>query len=365
MRIVIVPGTGWGAGAEAVGRRVAQAWDEASGRDELRVVLLSDGGPGFAEAVRAAPGADGSALYLDASHAPSAGAANVTTASSYELGRMLAAARLTGSERVVLGLGPPASTPWADGGAGLLAGLGEERSSALTGGGRGLDGIVAGDVPDLQVWRAVLVRQRVEVATRSLDPLLGPRGLSAALLAAGRIEAAEASGLERRLGDLAIAVAGAARPGLAGQNLLLGTDGTAPARARDLAARPGAGAGGGAGFVLGLLGADLVPGLEVTAALAGLDEALDDADLVLVVPPRVDAAEMHDGVTPFLAARAMDRGLPVVVLTGECQAGRREWAAAGVSAVYEPGAGPVGGPADREAIVGAVGGVTRTWSPRR
>lgn len=70
-------------------------------------------------------------------------------------------------------------------------------------------------------------------------------------------------------------------------------------RVREL---PGAGAAGGLGFALHLLGASFEPGTEVVARQVGLDAALDGAHWLITGEGRSDAQTLH-GKAPFIACR--------------------------------------------------------------
>lgn len=402
MRILIVASTQWDEagelgpteeGADAgVGSRIGAAWRESSPTDSVHVVRLSDGGTGFATS-GPEPSPDG-ILFVEAQ-----GLAQVRSdddslglGSSYALGLELARLCAKPARHIVLGL-PASQTEvgWADGGAGLLAGLAEGlglRSSGrgafdsglvanrLLGGGLGLAKVHADEIPDLRALRDRLRHHQLVVASRDTTPLLGLGGLAANLEVAGRLKPQEAHTLERALGDFSHVIAQALGSSLIGHNLLTGDSGQLLAngaddgaavsvRARDLAAQPGGAAFGGVGFILNVLGAHLRNALEVTAERAALNDELDRADVVLTVSPVLDAAEMHDGVTSLVAGRALTRGIPVIVLTGQSEAGRREWSALGVSSLYEPVVPQLRGEEQRDllaALIGRVPGIARTWS---
>jgi glycerate kinase len=89
-------------------------------------------------------------------------------------------------------------------------------------------------------------------------------------------------------------------------------------RAFDRAARehPGAGAAGGLGFALYMLGAHLEPGGEVVARKVGLDRALQGADWLLTGEGRSDGQTLS-GKAPFVASKlANAAGVPATLLSG-------------------------------------------------
>jgi glycerate kinase len=80
--------------------------------------------------------------------------------------------------------------------------------------------------------------------------------------------------------------------------------------------RPGAGAAGGLGFALYMLGADLEPGGEVVARKVGLDRALQGAHWLLTGEGRSDSQTLS-GKAPFVAASfAHAAGVPTTLLSG-------------------------------------------------
>src|SRR5262249_7104983 len=80
---------------------------------------------------------------------------------------------------------------------------------------------------------------------------------------------------------------------------------------------PGSGAGGGLAGGLAFLGAELVPGFELVARHAGLEAALDEAELVLTGEGRLDATSFDGKVVGGVLAACLRRGLPAVVIAGE------------------------------------------------
>ena len=102
-------------------------------------------------------------------------------------------------------------------------------------------------------------------------------------------------------------------------------------------------------------------GLTTTARAADpaevrLRELAADADVVVVHQETLDGDALHEGALPLVARVAGEGALPVVVLAGRAEASRREWSAAGVSAVHEVGDDPV-------ARADAVARAARTWAP--
>jgi glycerate kinase len=85
---------------------------------------------------------------------------------------------------------------------------------------------------------------------------------------------------------------------------------------REAALQPGAGAAGGLGFALLMLGGRMRAGGEVVADIAGLDRALADADWLITGEGRSDAQTLA-GKAPWIAARrAAARGVPATLVAG-------------------------------------------------
>ncbi|MEZ9564078.1 glycerate kinase [Vibrio artabrorum] len=81
--------------------------------------------------------------------------------------------------------------------------------------------------------------------------------------------------------------------------------------------RPGAGAAGGLGAaLLGLLDADLRPGIEIVMDAVNLSDVVADADLVITGEGRIDSQTIH-GKTPIGVARTAKKyNLPVIGIAG-------------------------------------------------
>ena len=132
--------------------------------------------------------------------------------------------------------------------------------------------------------------------------------------------------------------------------------------------RPGAGAGGGIGFGLLLLGAERVNGTELVAEAAGLDDRVRQADLALTGQAVFDWEALRGRVVVAVARAAQRAGRPTVVLCRRVEVGRRELSAAGVDAAYAVEDTPSGdeshtpAPRLRRACAALAARVARTWS---
>jgi len=331
MHVVVAPDkfAGTLTAAEAA-TAIAEGWRQQAPGDELVGIPMADGGPGFVETLHASLGGDLLAVTVSGPYgSPTPGAVLLTDGTAYVesaqacglhltppderepeaattvgVGELLAAAIDTGARRVVVGLGGSATN---DGGAGMLAGLGAESDADLCAGGSGLVGITRVDLAP--------VRDRVAgvelVAASDVDnPLLGLRG------------AINVFGSQKGVSD-------ERKPALDGllQDLAAATD-------RTVADAPGAGAAGGLGFALLLLGAGREPGVELVAEAVGLADSVAVADLVLTGEGAFDYSSSAGKVVHGVAQIAAAAIRPCVVLAGRVDVGAREMRALGVESAY-------------------------------
>jgi glycerate kinase len=222
------------------------------------------------------------------------------------VGQLLRAAVEAGAQRVVVGLGGSGTN---DGGAGLLAALdaSSEPAGALAGGATGLDVLTA---VALDPARELVADVDLVVATDVDNPLLGLTGATNVYgpqkgLAEDRLQAVDA--LLERLADA--------------------TD-------RRTARAKGAGAAGGLGFGLLLLGAERVPGIEVVATAVGLPQRARRADLVVTGEGAFDFSSRSGKVPYGVAAVAAEALQPCIALAGQVLVGSREMRALGVESAY-------------------------------
>ncbi|HVM26370.1 MAG TPA: glycerate kinase [Mycobacteriales bacterium] len=339
MRVLVaLDGFGGTMSAVEAAEAVRTGWSSTAPADDLALVPLSDGGPGFVDVLatarpaatvhtvvvedplgRPVPAAfllDGRTAWIESAaacglHLLSRAERDPRATTTYGVGQLLTAALDAGADRVVVGLGGSATN---DGGAGLLCALGLQRRDAdgapVPPGGAALAAVteLAGE-PDPRLSRVDLV-----AATDVDAPLLGLFGASAVfgpqkgasrddVLALDAALARWADVLEPHLG---VAV-------------------------RDL---PGAGAAGGLGAALLALGARREPGLGLVAAEVGLADAVAAADLVVTGEGTFDATSLTGKAVSGVAALAAEHAVPCVVVAGQVQVGRREAAAAGIEAAY-------------------------------
>ncbi|UZN05348.1 glycerate kinase [Cellulomonas sp. S1-8] len=372
-------------------------WSDGAPHDDVATCPLADGGPGFVATLHATLGGDveaitvtsplgapapaallrvGATVHVETAHALGLDLVppdrrDPTRTTSRGAGELLAAA-LPGARRVVVGLGGSATN---DAGAGLLLALAQallpagsvpaDVAGRLGAGGGGLGDVGADDLRWLPDLRAALRGVDLLAAADVDVPLLGLSGASAGFSPQKGATPQQAQDLERALGAFAHAATTALGPVRTGPgaDLLAAPD----ARAGRLSALPGAGAAGGLGFALALLGARLLPGASLVADVVDLPARIAAADLVVTGEGRTDWQSLHGKVVAEVAARALPYAVPTVVVSGEVLVGRRELSAAGIAAAYAVAADP---DAVRAALADPAGTlrartarVARTWSP--
>jgi glycerate kinase len=309
---------------------IAAGWLRRAPDDEIVRAPMSDGGHGFVDALHASLGGE---LVSVAAHDPyhepvsasllvAGGTAYVESAqagglylserrdgeraSSFGVGELVAAAADSGVGRVVVGLGDPATN---DGGAGLLAALGgtARPDGALCGGPRTLERL---DSVDLSGVRRRLAGVAIVIGSDADIPLLGLRGTTNAQGSRRGISQERAQYVDAQLAHFADA-----------------TD-------RPLADARGAGAGGGNGFALMLLGATAVDGVELVSDAIGLPELARRADLVITGEGSFDFSSRSGKVPYGVAAVAGAAIRPCIALAGSVLIGAREMRSLGVESAY-------------------------------
>jgi glycerate kinase len=200
----------------------------------------------------------------------------------------------TGVRNFLVGLGGSSTN---DGGAGLLAALGLKLLDAS---GQAVEPTPAGLATlsrvDASGLDSRLVGARITILSDVDNPLCGPRGATAIFGPQKGVARESVAAIDARLARFA---------GLA-----------EAAVGRGAQERPGAGAAGGLGFALLLLGGELRSGAEVVAGLQGLDAALDNANWLITGEGRSDRQTLL-GKTPLIAARhAAARGVPATLISG-------------------------------------------------
>lgn len=305
--------------AAAIARGVRRAIPDA----DVTELGIADGGDGTAEVLcRACGGRFREVTVLDALGRPLVGryawlddatalidvatasglgrlAANersVLSATSFGTGQLLRAALDAGAKRVVLGVGGSASV---DAGSGILQALGARLLDAdgreLGHGGGELRRLSRVDLSDLDP-RARSIP--IDVACDVDSPLLGPHG-------AARLFGPQKGATPAMVDELEAALAHFAA--------LLERD-----FGRDVTSfRSGGAAGGIAAGLHGVLGARLLPGIDLVLDLLGFERALYGARLCITGEGRLDRQSLRNKGPLGVARRASARRVPVIAIAGE------------------------------------------------
>jgi glycerate kinase len=370
--------------AQQAAGAMAQGWARSAPHDALTLVPLSDGGPGFVDVLAAnldgemeavvttdplgrevpatvllVDGAAGLTAYIESAqaaglHLLAPDERDPTLTTTLGVGTLLVAALDAGARRVVIGLGGSGTN---DAGAGVLAALGVGPAERLARGGLTLEATTVGDLAGLDGARGRLRDVDLVVASDVDSPLLGLKGASAVFGPQKGASEEDAQRLENALGHFAGVVARVRPPA---RDLLTGNL-LRPER------EPGAGAAGGLGYALYLLGARRVSGVESVLDAVGFDDLLADADLVVTGEGSFDWQSLRGKVVVGVAAAAGRVGIPAIAIPGQSLVGRREAMTAGLSGVYavaerpEQVAASLADPVEQLAMRTAR--VARTWSP--
>jgi glycerate kinase len=252
------------------------------------------------------------------------------------LGELLEQALATGATRIVIGLGGSATN---DAGAGMLSALGATaEGGSLDEGPAGLADVTG---VDLATVRERFAGVELVMASDVDNPLLGIAG------------ATKIYGPQKGLSDERLVVVDGWL-----QRFAEVTD-------RKLASEKGAGAAGGLGFALMLLGARRTPGVTLVSDAVALPDHLAAADLVVTGEGAFDFSSRSGKVPYGVAEVAGQKLVPCIALAGRVLIGSREMRALGVESAYsmvdlvgEERA--LGAPA--EALADLAERTARTWS---
>jgi glycerate 2-kinase len=309
-------------------RAIAAGWARQAPTDDLDLAPMADGGPGFVDVLHEALGGELSAVTVTGPHhepVPGAvlslggrawvesaqacglaltGGERAESATTWGVGELVTRAIGTGATDIVVGLGGSGTN---DGGAGLLGALGATADRPLDAGAEGLAGVTA---VDLRPARSTLRGVRVTAAIDVDSPLTGLFG------------ATKTYGPQKGIGQERL-------PAL---DALL--EQFATATDRRTALEKGAGAAGGLGFALLLLGATRRPGFDVVADAVGLADRARAADLVLTGEGAFDFSSRSGKVPYGVATVAAEALRPCVALAGQVLVGSREMRALGIESAY-------------------------------
>jgi glycerate kinase len=316
MRVVTAPDSFKGSiGAVAAAAALADGWLSLRPGDQVTCLPLADGGEGTLDVLAAS----GTGVTWHEAEVSGPGPAAVTArwlelagqvhvielasaaglpllpdldplhARTTGVGELIGHALAAGARRIVVGLGGSAST---DGGTGALTALGarflDAAGSEVGPGGGALAGLATADLSGLVPPPPGGVACLTDVRA----PLLGALGAAAVFGPQKGAAPAQVALLETGLSRLAAVLGG--QPDL-----------------------PGAGAAGGTGYGLAAAwGAQLLPGSAEIGAIAGLDQVLAEADLVITGEGQYDATSATGKVVGAVAAAAGRAGVPAAVVAG-------------------------------------------------
>lgn len=388
MRVLIAPDSfGSTLGPVQAATAMGEGWATGAPHDEVELLPLSDGGPGFLDVLSRALGGttvattvtdplgrevpaavlvverDGRrTAYVEASqatgiHLLDADERDPALTSTWGAGMLLETAVAQGAHKVVMGVGGSSTN---DAGAGFLAALGAGPASALARG-----GLALADAPHDALLGLPGVVDRLSgvdlvLATDEDTPLLGLQGTSAVEAPRKGASAEQAQSLESAVGHFTD-VLGGALPSTP-VDLLTGMP-------RRLDREPGAGAAGGLGYALLALGARRVSAVAEVLRSCAFGVAAARSDLVVTGAGLVDWSTMRGSVVAGVAAAALETGRPTVLVAGQCLVGRRETMTLGLAGTYAVAdstleveamvADPV------QTLTARTARVARTWSPAR
>jgi glycerate kinase len=306
--------------ASAAAQAIARGWAKARPNDSLELLPITDGGDGFGETIGALVKARRtSTRTVDAAHRPclvkwwwepktktaiieSAAAIGLAMLppkrfhpfelDTFGLGKLLAAAASKGATRCLIGIGGSSTN---DGGFGLARALGWEFVDP--------NGYTIEKWTDLKNLRRIRVPRKrrwfkeLLVAVDVHNPLLGKRGATRVYGPQKGIRAKEFEEAERCLWRLAS---------------VYETE-----FVKNFANSGGAGAAGGLGFgLLAFANGKLVPGFDLFAQRAGLDNQLKQADLVITGEGRIDDSTLMGKGVGEIAKKCRALKIPCIGFAG-------------------------------------------------
>ncbi|MBI1388656.1 MAG: glycerate kinase [bacterium] len=235
-------------------------------------------------------------------------------------GEMMRDALDRGAKTLILGIGGSATV---DGGLGMAAALGyrllDEREGEIEPNGAGLARLRRIDSGGVHPR---LRQVRVMVACDVENPLVGPQGAAAVFGPQKGATPAMVNELDAGLRNAAAC--------------------WREAFGADLLNTPGGGAAGGLGAgLIAFCGAEIHGGFDLVADVAGLDEALRGADLVLTGEGRLDEQTQYGKAPAGVAKRAKRLGVAAVGLGGSVSGEMSALYELGMTAMFSIAPGPI------------------------
>ena len=330
MKLVIAPDSFKGSlSALEAARAIEAGIKRVLPRTLVRLFPMADGGEGTLDAVLYAtrgerrsvkvsgaagetvdagygviPHAQGDTAVIEAAQVVGltmAGASDVAQRSTQGLGELVLHCLDQGLRRLMIGLGGSSTN---DGGTGALAALGvrllDQVGKPIAATPHGLAHLHRIDCLALD---ARLVQTQIILMTDVDNPLCGPQGATATFGPQKGVRPADVPIFDARIAHLAALC-----------DAWLG---------RELSREPGAGAAGGLGYALMLLGAKRRPGAEVVCELMDIDAAIREADWVLTGEGRSDEQTLHGKLPLAVSLHARGHGVPVTLVSGRIDADAR------------------------------------------
>jgi glycerate kinase len=247
---------------------------------------------------------------------------NPLVATTYGTGEMIRAALNAGCTSILIGIGGSATN---DGGAGMAQALGVSLLDAdgkeLGFGGKELSRLAAIDVSQADPR---LKKCKITIASDVANPLCGKNGASLVYGPQKGATPEMANLLDAALAHYAEVIRTCC--GL------------------DVATVPGSGAAGGLGAgLLAFCSAQFRSGIETVIDLIGLDEQLQDVDLVITGEGRIDIQTSY-GKVPVGVAKAAKKkaGIPTIAIVGGIGKGAEAVYEQGIDAIFPIADGPIG-----------------------
>ena len=236
--------------------------------------------------------------------------------STYGSGLQIKHALDSGCTQIYLGLGGSATN---DAATGLLSALGalfsDEDGEPLEPGGAALERLAHIDVE-------AVVRFELRVASDVDHPLLGPNGATHTFAPQKGADPATVTLLESALSNFAQKASALSQV--------------------DCALLPKGGAAGGCAAALhALLGAQLDSGFELLSDLAGLDEKIAEADLVITAEGRLDGQSIHGKLPSALGLKCKALNKPLIVFAGALEGSFEGLYEMGVHGIFSIQSGPI------------------------
>ena len=284
-------------------RAIAEGWTSQAPDDELDLAPMADGGPGFVDVLHEALGGELSAVTVTGPHHEQVPGTVLRRADqAWVESAQACGLELTGGERA------ESATTWGVGELVMHAiEAGATADRPLDEGASGLDGVTR---VDLRPARERLAGLSLTAASDVDSPLTG-------LFGATRTFGPQKGIPEERLPAVDALL----------EQLAAATD-------RRTALGKGAGAAGGLGFALLLLGASRRPGFDVVADAVDLPGRARSVDLVLTGEGAFDFSSRSGKVPYGVASVAAEALRPCLALAGQVLVGSREMRALGIESAY-------------------------------